>query len=233
MTKKKQYEQKQGESIRLPLLINVYTDLPKDPKIKAKFQYAVKSVDSVLNIQKWRMTKVPVEVTDNRNSVGGIIVNKRTGIPSKIEISSLSPVPELTSIHEIGHQIDLEVIGTRGKYSSKNGELTGWEKAVKQSILYSKIMQYKSGEIKNIIEDGKPIKVNVDYVIVYGRTVELFARSFAQYIAIKSNDIILLDQIKQTKTFGYGDILQWSDEDFKPIYSELEKIFEDYRLLRK
>lgn len=64
------------------------------------------------------------------------------------------------------------------------------------------------------------------------RQSEIFARAYAQYVAVKSGDPVLLEQLEETRqrlvdTNGrkvyYPE--QWADDDFAPLMDWFEKEF--------
>jgi hypothetical protein len=56
------------------------------------------------------------------------------------------------------------------------------------------------------------------------RIHELFARSYAQWVAIRSSDETLLDQVSQSlSTLHYPEY--WGFDDFDPVADALDRIF--------
>jgi hypothetical protein len=55
---------------------------------------------------------------------------------------------------------------------------------------------------------------------------EIFARAYAQYIAEKSGDVILKEELA-SKTRSKIFQTQWSEKDFKPISEAIDKLFEE------
>ena len=72
--------------------------------------------------------------------------------------------------------------------------------------------------------NGVTLYVDRKHVNYLLNTEELFARSFAQYIATRSGDKIMLSQAKSYSNTLYG-ARQWDDDDFKPIAAEFDAYF--------
>ena len=74
--------------------------------------------------------------------------------------------------------------------------------------------------------DGQIAYIDPNHINYLLSPHELFARSFAQYIAVSSGDKILKQHLDETREMpGYG-VSQWSDDDFGPIKSAFDKYFE-------
>jgi hypothetical protein len=59
---------------------------------------------------------------------------------------------------------------------------------------------------------------------------EIWARSFAQFVAMRSGDLTLMAELAELRTGslrGMYYLLQWTDEDFRPIADEIEALFEE------
>lgn len=57
----------------------------------------------------------------------------------------------------------------------------------------------------------------------YLRPREMFARAYAQYIALRSGDEVMLDQILRRKADFPGT--QWDDADFGPVAKAFDELF--------
>jgi hypothetical protein len=72
------------------------------------------------------------------------------------------------------------------------------------------------------------VDVDPGYVQYLLRPEELFARSYAQFVAVSSRDIRLLAQVgrlqnRRGNEIGYN--VQWEDDDFEPLAQALETLF--------
>ena len=146
--------------------------------------------------------------------------------------NSTAPTPDFTLLHEIGHWLDHASIGGGPPdFASASSDLLAeWREAVKKSKAAKKFRRLK--------KDGL-VKVNHPKLGVVDRTVddayikyltsheELFARSYAQYIAEETGDPVLLEQLASElgdPEIGYPE--QWETNDFKKIKKAFNNLFE-------
>ena len=166
-----------------------------------------------------------IKSTD-KEVLGYIGMDKITGRAKQISVSTYSPHKELTTLHEIGHFLDLEGFGKKGFFSSKQSLeiLDDWFAAVRKSKAIKSLEKMKQErKYKGIHLSVKQMKF-VNYLLYEH---EIWARAYAQYIATKSGDVTTKEQVQLKRTSG-GDIWlsqQWSDSDFKPIMEEMDRIF--------
>ena len=115
--------------------------------------------------------------------------------------------------HEFGHFIDWKVLG------NPNDNVAG---NFSRSLGASRLM--------GAIHDSNPVKVigrgpsgqRRDYLL---NRRELFARAYAQYIAIKSGDEETLAGLKKYLSDRKTKNWQWSDAEFEPIAEQFDGIF--------
>jgi SPP1 gp7 family putative phage head morphogenesis protein len=133
----------------------------------------------------------------------------------EIAVSASGPWRQMTATHEVGHMLDWFAITVPGRFASEVAEeLAAWREAVAAS---SAVKQLESGSV-----NGRPIYKR-DYFLI---TRELWARSYAQYIAHKSGDIELLRQLDIIRNVpDLGSLIQWSESDFAPIAAAIDDLF--------
>ena len=146
--------------------------------------------------------------------------------PVSIKISSQSRNPALTALHEIGHFIDHQSLnGQKGYASLFDPLLEKWRLAVDGSAATAEI----SGEL---------VKTNIQSVRktcgYYLSRQEQWARAYAQYIATRSGDPVLLAQLDAIRTSAHAvyRASQWSDEDFAPIGAAIDELLTGLGLKR-
>ncbi|MCA0270225.1 MAG: hypothetical protein LCH53_13560 [Bacteroidetes bacterium] len=128
--------------------------------------------------------------------------------------------PHMTLAHEIGHFIDHK--GLPGKdLSSRSGDdvLDRWRKAVHASAAYGILTKRYDDAVA-----GLPGASSVRYTTYIKSDVECFARSYAQYIAVRSGDPQMLAEIATMRT-GKWAARQWEDDDFVPIAEAFDDLF--------
>ena len=155
------------------------------------------------------------------------------GTSFKIEINPKARGKAFTSLHEIGHHLDLSEIGPKGSFAT-NG-LDDSMRKVLRSIEDSAstkslraALDTKAGT--NPINGGSfwTSKEHLNYLLT---NKEQFARAYAQYISEKSGSTLLLDQLEAR--LGSQIPTQWATKDFKVIREAFDDLFEDAGLLIK
>jgi len=151
-----------------------------------------------------------------------------------IDISELAHRPTWTIVHEIGHFLDDRGLPGRG-YSSrrKTDLLNEWHTAVNDSHAIRQLRAAQANPRNYRVEiDGvanTPRKKHLNYLL---DAREIWSRSYAQYIAVRSGDEFLLNAV----TIDRGSLLygnqQWSDNDFAPIARAIDNLFKGLGWLR-
>jgi hypothetical protein len=150
---------------------------------------------------------------------------------NQIKVSANGDHPELTFVHEIGHLLDDKGIGTQGNYASKFAALFDkWRDAVDRSKSTQILQKLSKFKVIKMEVDGKPCRLSihqntVEYLL---RREEQFARSYAQYIALKSGNPVLLKQLEKLREEEKSVIYyprQWDDDEFEPIADAIDEIF--------
>jgi SPP1 gp7 family putative phage head morphogenesis protein len=170
------------------------------------------------------LPKITTRLTSDADGNAAFVVAGDDEVPAGIEVSRLSDHPELSYAHEIGHFLDRSGIPTRG---------TGWRSGYKSDPHFKEwfkaVESSQAAQALANIEQHLPPGVRPDerYVGYLLRQKELWARSYAQYIATRSGDPLLgeqLDAIRNNPKNPYR-FQQWSDEDFKPIADAIDVMF--------
>jgi hypothetical protein len=145
---------------------------------------------------------------------------------NRLEISKYNSEKAITILHEIGHLIDLLVIGIPGQFESSNAD----GKFVKLLTLAFETPEIT--KIDGVIRSGH-VRINSNLVPLPHRAIialcylldphEIVARSYAQYIAEKSKSQKLLKMIRsRNNSSKFGE--QWSSDSFRPILAEWDDI---------
>jgi hypothetical protein len=164
---------------------------------------AIKAIDSVHS--DGVLPKIPIEGSAGKSL--GVYSYKYSGQPSSIAVKSTGDWPKLTTAHEVGHFIDHQAFAP-GQFESQkpNGAWSNVMSAIKTSQAYHDIL-------------SAPIhQASKNY---FASDIELFARAYAQYIAVRSGNAEMINSITQCRT--YVPWRQWSDTDFAPIAQAFDK----------
>lgn len=137
---------------------------------------------------------------------------------------------ELTALHEIGHVIDFCALGRGRRYqSAKSQEMQRWRSQVQKSKSYKTLANnrgYLSAKIELPDTRTVEISLNQEFVEYSLEWRELFARSYAQYIAMQSRNKTLQEQLDQARNQPIHQIyaMQWHDADFHDIAQALDQV---------
>lgn len=122
-------------------------------------------------------------------------------------------------VHEIGHKLDREGIGSKNSYASM-GQTNPEMKSVLQAI--------KSSSAVNSLKTASAYTRSPAYQSYQLKEVELWARAYTQYVAQESGDPDLLQDIENRRngTAGYWPDSQWTTADFAPIRKAIRSLFD-------
>ena len=172
------------------------------------------------------------------------IEGKEGSSPSRIEVNPNGNHTSLTLAHEIGHFLDYDGIGNKEFATSYANRLdppirdavVAWHDAIMKSDAMHQLealADSRGGITYFTNEDGLQLAtpVPVDYINRYLMSnSELFARSYAQYIAETSGDSAMMEQLGRELGMQPGDRFylarQWTQEDFAPIKAAFDRLFE-------
>lgn len=129
------------------------------------------------------------------------------GISFRIGIKSEGYWPHMTFLHETGHALSFYILDdTIGDKAATSMIFSEWRKAVDQSRRIKYLRKVLSPD---------------HYLLSYS---EIFARSYAQHIAISSKDPIILSELEKIGAKkGYTQRV-WNSEDFLHISMQIDRI---------
>lgn len=172
---------------------------------------------------------IPIKAM-GRSAASGAFYRSLTGKALKIEVKKSSPAPEMTFAHELGHYLDYQAIGLKGQFETEflNGNT---KKLIEKLNDSSRIKSIRTALIDGVIKKGKdetPLSIGMANHLKYLlEPKEMFARAYAQFIAVKSGNKRMMNQLKsrQKKDSDMNIGYQWEDEDFKEILKAFEELF--------
>lgn len=142
------------------------------------------------------------------------------------------PWPEFTGVHEYAHHIDAFALGRKGSYAtlakSKSEHVERILNAAMNTDAYRSIRARLNSRLAMFKE--KPVLAEKDRAVKFLRYLirpqELFARAYAQYIAVRSGSPVLSEQLSSIRGLKGNDrFLQWPNEDFTPIATAFDDLF--------
>lgn len=189
-------------------------------RLPNEYREALNSIGRVHGTDQ--LPSVPVRIEPNAKTQGMYRYNFRTGTPSEITVRG-GPGRGGTIVHETGHLLDHQggIGGAKpGTFASRdpsNEALAEWREAVSQSRAPRWIEEMRGAELRpGYFADDKFI----DYLL---DPIELFARSYEQYIATRSGNATMLAAIDKAADGVYA--MQWGPTDFAPIAQAFDNLF--------
>ncbi|MBK8184282.1 MAG: hypothetical protein IPK63_15945 [Candidatus Competibacteraceae bacterium] len=189
-----------------------------------------------------QLPEIPIKTTNMKNAYGQYVYR---GVNTPVEIrmaGAHGEYHEMTLAHEVGHFLDnvgftdkrFDTLRMRPEGFSSPGAASfeSWRNSVKSSTMYQKLLEMKANpsaysrtEVREIngVERDIVISVNKRYINYVLDETELFARSYAQYIAVRSGDDVLLRQLKELQ--GNFVPTQWADDEFDGIAAAMDELF--------
>lgn len=140
--------------------------------------------------------------------------------PSQLTIGlqPSGPHPTFTAIHEVGHFLDFTVLRPEGAPRLAMGSnVAGSEISPIVDALE------KTPEVRKLLAAAKHdfyTGLRAEYLT---QRVELWARAYQQYIAVKSGDETLLRQLMAGRSVEPGRF--WPDDEFAPIVQMIDTLF--------
>lgn len=192
---------------------------------------AIEAVDRVHSIAA--LPPVTVEVVPTLKGEGAYDREKR-----RIGISGTAKQPELSLLHEVAHPID-QVLGDGYEYGSVLDvpELQEWKAAVTQSAAFQRLMELQGKRSVEVEFEGDTFEYPLPtrYLEYLIKPQELWARSHSQYIAMKSGDPILQQQLDDLRHELDQSVspTQWTEEDFRPIGDAIGRLLKRKGWLRE
>lgn len=173
------------------------------------------------------LPKIQVRTSIDKSTLGAYSTGPM-GV--RIRVSRYGNHPELTMAHETGHFIDDRGIGTPGVFASASDALLQeWRDAVdaSDSVNELKALMTKKS-VPALLTNGATVMrmIDHDHVEYLLSRHELFARSYAQYVANRSGHAVLLGQLEGilNDTSNPYRLRQWSNHDFDAIARAIDNL---------
>ena len=208
---------------------------PPSGPLEKPIASALKAIDEVHG--DGALARIPVEETDSTDELGAFRASMTRG-PDRIDISRHGNHPELTFAHEVGHYLDLFAVpGGRNpkSYSWRHWDtdplVADWKQAVEASGAFAQLKALEGVKSVQVPYLHRQITYPIDQKTVAYLTSweEVWARSYAQYIATRSSNTTMkaeLEKERDPKTYRVYYCKQWSDADFEPIAEAFDQLFE-------
>jgi hypothetical protein len=207
-------------ALGVPVSNALDTERIKNSAMRDQIDLAFREMDKVHG--DGELPKIPLVESTSKREFGSYW---SSGIQSlRIKLSKTGNHQALTLLHEIGHFLDHRGFGLDNVWSSRSKILNGIiVQAAKNSKWYKDVWKRFLELNTQISKDVPPFQIGRKYVNYLLSDKELYARSYAQYIAVKSGDKILLDQLRKLQSAKFTT--QWDDKDFQPIMEAFDELF--------
>jgi hypothetical protein len=135
--------------------------------------------------------------------------------PPRIVINPSCVRPRLVLLHELGHYLDHAAFGDGIAWGCSGQSFDEWRAALEASEAVERLRALEASPELAELTQG------------YGYFLleeELWARSYSQWVAVRTNEETLLNELGTSLTaLAYPEY--WGFEDFAPIADEIDKIF--------
>lgn len=203
--------------------------LPSRGQLAAAMREALAAIDSVHG--DGTLPSIPVKAGPKTMAQQGYFKwITSTGQPIEIKVSNSAEHPMNTLAHEIGHFIEKAGLlpAAQGNQQLMNA-VQAYETTVKNSGAFQRLQRLLYGNEKLNL-NGLPYGADMQYMRYLLRSEEIWARSYAQYIAVRSQNSAMLEELRKEQAYIYP--VAWQDADFEPIAAAIDELFKMIGWLR-
>lgn len=174
--------------------------------LKDQVQIALKAIDEVHD--DGMLPEIQLNRTQ-RNYLGYFQpkANPEGATGSYIGVRADGNWPALTTVHEVGHFLDLDAIGVKGKYATRADAAMKQVLAVAEQTEAIQALRAANSE-------------RTEYLL---KPQEIWARAYAQFVATRASSPLLKSQLE--KAIAYEPHRQWQPADFTRLASAIELLF--------
>lgn len=225
-----------------------------DEEVQARIDATLASIDSVHKVTREPDEYVPTgpfpflvyTMEDgSQGSYGSALTEHRTLTPVFIRLEPGSTRPEVTTAHEWGHFIDQQFFGMGMNWGSTVADLNPAQhvlgpimEALDQTPEIQQIRSHIGHDLTlNVTVNGERKEINLldyeDYHLYLLRPHEQFARAYAQWIALRSLNRPMMEQIDSEAGGTLMSPTQWTRGNFAPVAQAFDAVFERMGWLRE
>lgn len=139
-----------------------------------------------------------------------------------IVVNRRSPGRDLALVHEIGHALDLYAVNQRGGYASQTTDLrlAEWRDAAGKSSAIRDLRRLQM----HFGSTGGRLATYVEYALDFS---EVFARGYAQWIALRADSATMLQSIQTMRSSPdlVTPLVHWDAGDFEPVAAAFDRLF--------
>jgi hypothetical protein len=179
--------------------------LPRRSPLAAELTQALAAASSLHSIRS-DLTPVPVRPTATTSEAGAYRFRQRE--PIDIRVSARSGRVSLGFLHELGHFVDHQL-----GYDPRNRI---WASAIHPT--------FAAWRAAAAMLAGRPFPGGRSRKRYFESAHEVWARSYAQTVLLRSGDAALVEQLESLECAD--DPFVWPAEAFAPVALEVERVFE-------
>ncbi len=185
---------------------------------------ALNALDSVIGDGDLPMITLQLGIPTNE--LGQILEGKtnwmrQPQVCTSIEIYQNTLVAGISTLHEIAHRLDIDALEFCSEipnpFSKAWQAFTPWRAEVKKSQTIR--------TLRTLVQEPE----DSYYVAELLRPREIFARSFAQYVVLRSQNDYLVAELQSLQNVNLLNhvysLVQWTDEDFEVIAQTFDSAF--------
>lgn len=192
---------------------------PKSPIGREAF----KARDAIRKVHSLPEGVRPARIVDDSLPPGVLGAYRKAD--SSVRLSPDGATPRLTAAHELGHYFDHRVLGSGSETGTElmtSPAVQRWLAEVQQSPEYLRLVEL--GATTN----RSDIRKHVDYLTLPS---ELWGRSYAQWIAVRANDRVMLSEVNHWRSSPdpWVSDRQWGN--FDSIADSMDAIMRERGLL--
>ena len=150
------------------------------------------------------------------NGTEGMLCVER-GLPTSIYLSPSASCPEFTIAHEVGHWLDIAAMPSSGILASRDNDhpLNGFIRAAAHTRSMRDLREFSR------VSGDRHIQEHIDDYLMLPE--ELWARAYAQYVAVRSADAKLLQGLTLVNREPING--HWPREEFLQLANLIDKLF--------
>ena len=201
--------------------VSAAVDVQVTGKLADQVNLALGAIDKVHD--DGALTSVPLY--DTTQPYYGCLQPKATpdGLVAQfLKVRATGPWPALTAIHETGHLLDLMAIGAPGDFATVN--LDAGMAEVLAAANRTACVQALRAQLANT--SSFHVAGQLTYLLT---PWEIWARAYAQFIAERSGNAVLQEQL--AAALESDKLRQWTSKDFAPIAKAIEAMFKNLNWL--
>jgi len=150
-----------------------------------------------------------------------------TNKPIEIKISRAAEHVMNTLAHEVGHFLEVQGVlpAVQGNPQAV-ANLAAVRAVLNNTAAVRRLDALLAGTEKLTVMYGNiPITSGADpaYTAYLRQENEIWARAYAQYIATKSQNPKMLEELRKEQAYYYP--VAWSDDDFEPVTAAIDTLF--------